>query len=58
MDGELPNALVRDDVDMLAAGDCVSGNVYFVMPDGAKATGVVLAPTVVPPRAQVTWTVS
>ena len=35
IDGELPNALVRDDVDMLAAGDCVSGNVYFFMPDGA-----------------------
>jgi hypothetical protein len=58
IDGEMPNALVRDEVGMLAAGDCVSGNVYFFMPDGAKATGVVLTPTVAPPRAQVTWTVS
>jgi hypothetical protein len=58
IDGEMPNALVRDEEGMLAAGDCVSGNVYFFMPDGAKATGVVLTPTVAPPRAQVTWTVS
>jgi hypothetical protein len=58
IDGEMPNALVPDEGGRLAAGDCVSGNVYFFMPDGAEATGVVLTPTVVPPRAQVTWTVS
>lgn len=54
---ELPTPLQQYG-DPLAAGDCVSGLVYFVMPDGAVASGVVLQPTVTAPtRPQVTWTI-
>jgi hypothetical protein len=57
-EGELPHQLQPSN-DRLAAGDCVSGNVYFVVPDGATATGVVLKPTAgTAARPQVTWTVS
>jgi hypothetical protein len=58
VEGELPHQL-QPSRDALAAGDCVSGNVYFEMPDGAKATGVVLKPSVASPsRPQVTWTIA
>lgn len=56
--GQLPQQLQPSD-EPLAAGDCVSGNVYFVMPDGATATGIVLRPSAgAPGRPQVTWTIS
>lgn len=57
VEGELPHQL-QPSSDPLAAGDCVAGDVYFVMPDGATAVGVVLQPVVAPGRAQVTWTLS
>jgi hypothetical protein len=57
VEGELAHQL-QPSRDPLASGDCVSGDVYFFMPDGATATGVVLQPTVAAGRPQVTWTIS
>jgi hypothetical protein len=57
VEGQLPHQLQPSE-DPLVAGDCVSGDVYFVVPDGARTTGVVLeSRTGNPVRPQVTWSV-
>lgn len=56
IEGELTTQL-QPGSEPLTAGDCLTGNVYFVVPDGAKATGVVLKASTLPARPQVTWTI-
>lgn len=57
VEGELADQLQPSD-EPLAASYCVSGNVYFFMPDGAEVTGVVLrSSSGAPAHGHVTWTV-